>query len=308
MKRILIIGANGFLGRTLLSKFVQENDLQIELFAADIDISYISNTNSKCTTQVLDITEKDLVDQYIEKIQPDIVYLTAAMTNVDACEDFIDKANMINAEAPMFVANAVKKIGGKLIHISTDFVFDGEFGNYSEADEPNPISEYGKSKLKGEQNIIDSGADYVICRTSVIYGWPQEGVHQNFFSWAYGVAEQNKSLTIIKGQITNPTLVEDLANFLFQLSIKGDTIHRQIFHTVGPESLSRFDFVSKMIKIFNFNSDLLSGVDSFSQKAKRPDNSSLNTMKIQELNISTFKNIEESMIFLKYQKVKSEKI
>lgn len=122
------------------------------------------------------------------------------MTNVDACEEIPERAYAVNALRPKNVALAVNNVGGKLIHISTDFVFDGEKGNYSETDEPNPISVYGKTKLEGENFILNGGVSASIYRTSVLYGWPGEGQRDNFFSWAYKALLEGKRLSIIDGR------------------------------------------------------------------------------------------------------------
>jgi dTDP-4-dehydrorhamnose reductase len=298
LKKVLVIGANGFLGKRLLSQFSEnkivvesnkEERLKWEIYCADLQTDYIP---SDCHPTVIDITSSENVARVVGKVMPDIVILTAAMTNVDACEDFPDKAYAINASGPKNVAQALLSTGkGKLIHVSTDFIFDGKLGGYIEDDTPNPISVYGQSKLDGERNIIESGVPYAICRTSVLYGWPGKGDHENFFSWAYKSLSAGKSLTIIRGQTTTPTYVEDLAEFLFHLSQSDNT---GILHTTGPDVVSRYEFVKAIVDYFGFDNALLSEVDEFRQKAARPDNSSLNTHKIQKLKFYSFHTLQEN--------------
>jgi dTDP-4-dehydrorhamnose reductase len=291
LEKILIIGANGFLGRKLLNRFHDKFDVYgADLITTGIPEEYHPN--------FIDITKKSVVHDLINNIMPNLTILTAAMTNVDACEDFPNKAREINAHGPLFVAEAMKEIGGRLIHISTDFIFDGEKGGYDEKDIPKPVSIYGKTKLDGENNVLMQKIPTLICRTSVLFGWPDVDQRHNFFSWAYENLSQNKELKIISGQITTPTLVDDLVEFLYQSS---DFTKTEIYHTCGCESISRFDFILKLIRNFNFNENLLKEVDFFPQKAKRPNDSSLNTAKIQYLGKYKFKNIDQSFQYLKAQ-------
>ncbi|UYP48036.1 hypothetical protein NEF87_004321 [Candidatus Lokiarchaeum ossiferum] len=289
MEKILVIGANGFLGGKLLPIFENKYDV----YAADITISEI---DEKFHPIQLDITNAEQVKTVFNRLKPNLTILTAAMTNVDACEDFPEKANLINAIGPLNVANAIKENKGRLIHISTDFIFDGKRGNYTEEEEPNPLGVYGESKLRGEKNVLESGVTALICRTSVLYGWPAANQRDNFFSWAYKQFHNGKHIKIIKGQITTPTLVDDLVKFLYDVSEFKTT---EIYHTTGPEAISRYDFVTKLVNIFKFSPDLLEPVDFFKQNAPRPDNSSLNTQKIQQTNYHRFRGIEVSFQHLK---------
>ncbi len=288
-ERVLIIGANGFLGRKLVARFQSETDV----FAMDLDIQEFP---FQVPIQSVDITNEDDVLSKIQAISPDVTILTAAMTNVDACEDYPDKAHQINAVGPANVGKAVKAVGGRMIHLSTDFVFDGATGNYSETDDPHPISVYGESKLQGEKNLLKLECPVLICRTSVLYGWPDTGRRDNFFSWVYKQLNAGKALKIIDGQITCPTLVDDLAEVLFALR---NFTESSLYHTTGPESLSRYDFVARIIAIFGFSDSLLTKVLSFSQKATRPPNSSLNTMKFQKRIGRVIRPISESFNYLK---------
>ena len=293
MDKLLIIGANGFLGRKLLFRFQDKFDV----YGADLITTGISE---EYHPNYIDITKENVVHELINNIKPNLTILTAAMTNVDACEDFPEKAREINSDGPLFVAEAMKEIGGRMIHISTDFIFDGEKGSYIENDIPKPVSVYGKTKLEGENNVLKQKIPTLICRSSVLFGWPEVDQRHNFFSWAYENLSQNKELKIISGQITTPTLVDDLVEFLYQNS---DFTQTEIYHTCGCESISRFNFILKLIKNFNFDENLLKEVDFFPQKAKRPNDSSLNTDKIQHFGKFKFKNIDQSFQYLKAQSI-----
>jgi dTDP-4-dehydrorhamnose reductase len=291
MEKVLLIGANGFLGLKLLPLLAQE----YEVHAADVKIDLIPAQYQRA---VIDITDINSVTGIFDKIRPDVCINTAAMTNVDACEDHPDRAEKINAVGPANLAKTIDKVGGKLIHISTDFVFDGAKGNYTEEDIPNPISIYGETKLRGEKYIQDTAVPAMICRTSVLYGWPAPGVHANYFSWAYNALKAGQTLKIVKDQITTATLADDLAQFLVKVLPR---FTPGIFHTTGPEPLDKFEFVAKMVQFYGFPAHLLQPVEFFAQKAKRPPNSSLNTTKIQKMKIHPFRALEDAMEYLQSQ-------
>ncbi|MHA1618753.1 MAG: SDR family oxidoreductase [Promethearchaeota archaeon] len=291
MEKVLIIGANGFLGRKLLSRFKTTH----KVYGADIKLNGIL---PQFNPILIDITDEKAVLDLFSDIQPDLTILTAAITNVDLCEDNPEVVRKVNSEGPLFVARAVKSIKGRMIHISTDFIFDGTTGDYVETDHPNPKGIYAQTKRDGERNVVNTDIPSVICRSSILHGWPDADQPDNFFSWAYKQLKQKKTLTIIDGQITTPTLVDDLVEFLFGVS---DFQKSEIYHTSGPEPISKYKFITKLAEVFQFDLALVQKVSSFAQKAPRPENSSLNTQKIQKLGIHSFKAISESFQFLNEQ-------
>ena len=148
--KILITGSNGLLGQKLLHKL--RVDDSVELLATSKGDNRVSEKNGY-TYFDLDITNKEAVSQLIAAEKPSVVINTAALTNVDLCEQQKEACDDLNVNAVRYLVDACEKIDSHLIHISTDFIFDGEDGPYTEEDEPNPISYYGLSKLKSE-NII----------------------------------------------------------------------------------------------------------------------------------------------------------
>lgn len=272
MKSVLIIGANGFLGIELMNTFQKK----YKIIGSDINFE---NVPSEFQGPKIDITNESDTIQKIKEINPDIIIISAAMTDVDLCEKEKEKAYSINALGPKHVASAASEVNAKMVYLSTDFVFDGEKGNYSEEDTPNPISHYGFTKLKGEEFVKSICKDYLICRTSVLYGWLNGKVHDNFFTWAYNKLKQNVPLKIVTNQINNPTYVKDLANVIFLLVEKNAT---GIFHTVGRDPVSRFDFVVKIKNKF-FPDSIVEPLDDLKQIARRPKNASLSCRKLESL-------------------------
>lgn len=299
LKKVLIIGSNGFLGSNFFT-FDNKNEIlnqNLNLVASSLHNSILDKEIPFCQ---IDITNKKDTIKKIVKIGPNFVILTAAMTNVDQCEINKKLATKINVHGPENVIKACKKINSKLIFISTDFIFDGEKegGFYNEKDHPNPLSFYGMTKLKAEIAIINSGIDYLICRTAVLYGRDERKL--NFITWILDSLKQNKKISIVKNQINSPTFVKNLAQIILKLIEKKA---QGIFHTTGNCALSRYDMALKCAEIFNYNKNLVIPINSLKQKAIRPKNVSLDISKLKkfigsELKIYTF---EDGLNYMKQQ-------
>jgi dTDP-4-dehydrorhamnose reductase len=225
-----------------------------------------------CKTYQMDITGNlDL----IQSLRPDYIVLTSAMTNVDRCESDREGAWEVNALGPKKVALAAVEAGSRLIHVSTDYVFDGEMGMYREDDSTSPINHYGKSKLAGEQFVQEICPKSVIARTSVIHGW--NSARPNFATWAMVEMGKGSRINIVTDQYNSPTLASSLAEML--LGIRDES---GIFHACGRERISRYDFTVKVARTFGLDESLINPISSrqLSWKAKRPMDSSLDISKI----------------------------
>ena len=279
-KKVLLIGANGFLGSYILKlnnskKFLDQN---LWLFAADLENTRIMN---HVPFYYLDITDLAKVSKTVMKISPDVIILTAALTHVDQCE--IDKslATKINVEGTKNIIKISKKINSKLVFMSTDFIFDGtkESGLcYSESDDPNPLNHYAKTKLEAEQSIIYAEIDYLICRTSVLYGWNKDKL--NFITWMLKNFEQNNKISIVRDQINSPTFVRNLAEIILKLIVKDA---QGIYHTAGDSVLSRYEMAIQSAEIFGYRKDLVVSIDNLTQEAVRPKNVGLDINKLKNL-------------------------
>jgi len=278
-RNILIIGANGFLGRSLL-QLKSDNDYKnrsFNFFTADLKNTGIP---PDFPFYNIDITNKEDCIKKITKISPNIIILTAALTDVDQCETNKNLAIKVNTEGPKNIIEACKKTEAKLVFISTDFVFDGtkEIGYYTETDIPNPQSYYGKTKLEAELALIDSQIEYLICRTAVLYGWNHEKL--NFITWILRKLHSNEEISIVTNQKNNPTFVRNLAQILVKL-IEKEAIG--VYHTAGKGALSRYEMALKCAKIFNYNKDLITPIEMLRQKALRPKNAGLDITKLKQL-------------------------
>ena len=175
--KFFITGGSGLLGERLAT--IASNDDEIVLS---------HNSNPTKNTIKCDITDKNEVEKVINKNKPDTIVHCAAMTDVDLCEDEIDIAYRINSDGTRNMAQAAENIGAKIIYVSTDFVFDGDKGYYSEDDEVNPLGIYAKSKYDGEVQLKKYSTNWALARVSVLYGWHKKA---NFTTWVINQLRSN---------------------------------------------------------------------------------------------------------------------
>ena len=264
--KVLITGSNGLLGQKLLHKL--REDKGINLIAISRGENRVSEKNGYIYFD-LDITDNNAVEKVIVDQMPDVVINTAAMTNVDMCEDKKDACDALNVNAVQYLADACQEINAHLIHISTDFIFDGEDGPYTEEDKPNPLSYYGLSKLKSEQLLQVHMVKWTILRTIVVFGTGERLSKENIVLWAKGALEKGDSLNIIDDQFRAPTLAEDLADACI-LAIKKTAYG--IFNVSGKDTMSIYEMVERIRKYYGLNNTNLNRISTstLDQKAKRP--------------------------------------
>jgi len=274
--KILILGANGFLGSNIIQLHSKNKLLykDFSFIAADLHNTYIDKT---VPFHHIDITYQEEVYNRIVNLSPDIIILTAAMTNVDQNERDKRLATKINVEGPKNVIKACKQINSKLVFMSTDFVFDGRIrGNYTEENIPNPINHYAKTKYDAELAIINSDIAHLICRTAVLYGWNIEKL--NFITWVLKKLQNKERTNIVTNQINNPTYVRNLAEIILKLIEKKAS---GIYHTAGDDALSRYEIAIRCAEVFEHDKNLINPIGSLNQVAIRPKNVSLNITKLK---------------------------
>lgn len=303
LSRLLIIGGSGLLG----FKCIEEAAKDFEVFAT---YNAREMESEHCEFCRLDKTNRDDVFSLTEKIKPDVVIDTAALHNVNHCETHRDEAHRVNVEGTRNVAEACRKIGAKMIFMSTDYVFDGKKGYYTEEDPPNPLSYYAVTKLEGERAVAAAGTDYAIARPSVIYGWnPSElkglksssGKSMNFVIWALGKLQNGEEISIVTDQYSSPTLADNLAEALLTLAKTDKT---GIYHTAGKGCINRFDFTKKIAEIFELDESLIKPVTSnmFKQVAERPLRCCLDVSKAERDLKIKFLTPEEGLKKMKKQR------
>lgn len=276
MKRILICGSNGLLGQRLALMLGHETEY--EVLNTSHHRSFVLDRHLFDYTQ-LDITSKGDVKSLVTSFRPDIIVNAAAMANVDACETQRELAWRVNVGGVENLVEVARKINSLLIHISTDYVFDGKSGPYKETDRVNPINYYGKTKLAGENVILAGGISYAILRTIVVYG-TGINVKSNFALWVVNSLRAEMNIRCAEDQIANPTHVSDLAASVVKIIERGRT---GLYHVGGADNVSRYDFAVAAAEIFGLRPELIHKVKSseLHRTAVRPMATSLVTAKAQ---------------------------
>lgn len=292
MEKLLITGINGLLGQKLLeqahSKYtVLGIDLHDEPF----------NTKIKFEYRKVDITKRGPVKEIIISYQPCCIINTAAMTDVDGCETQKEQCWKINVEAVENLIYAVRNTETKIVQLSSDYVFDGKNGPYSETNVPKPLGYYGKSKLASENLLIAEGVVHAVVRTMVLYGYGIE-IRPNFVTWLIEKLKNGESVKIVTDQFGNPTLADDLSNAILQI------IERKkwdLYHISGSELIDRYNFALKIADIFKLDKNLITPITTpeLSQPAPRPLQSGFIIDKAKtELGVE-MSNIEEGLKMIK---------
>ena len=230
MKKILVTGCNGQLGRAVRKEYAKE------------EVTFINTDVTEGEgVLALDITDVDAVMGLVRAEQPDVIINCAAHTNVDLCEKQWDSAYRINAIGPRNLSIAATAVGAKMIHVSTDYVFEGNGTRpYTEFDAPNPISAYGKTKLEGERFVQAFADRYFILRTAWLYG---EG--KNFVKTMLRLAETHDEVSVVDDQVGSPTSAVELARMIHYLE---KTDNYGIFHATCEGDTNWADFAETIFK------------------------------------------------------------
>lgn len=264
--KILITGSNGLLGQNIVKQLLNSN---VSFLATSKGENRMSNLDNK-NYQELDITSKEEVESVFQTYQPTVVINTAAMTNVDACESEKVACWDMNVNAVAYLIDACKKNKTHLIHLSTDFVFDGENGPYKESDIPSPLSYYGGSKYEAEKLIQNSNLEnWAIARTIIVYGVVEKMSRSNVVLWAKSALEKGEPINVVDDQFRSPTHGRDLAKGCLLIAEKKAN---GIFHLSGKETMSILELVERVADYYQLDKSIISPIKSqtLNQAAKRP--------------------------------------
>ena len=285
MKRIAMTGAAGLLGQHLAAKFSPRArllclDNNPSPFENDHNIEYIP----------VDLLQVDSWQKALERFRPEIIVNCAAYSDVDACEDNHELADRMNIE---LVANLLEYSSARLVHFSSDYVFNGESGPYDENDQPDPINYYGRSKSESEKLLQNSGRDYLIIRTNVLYGLAKK-VRPNYVTWLVDFLKQHKPVSIVTDQYNNPTYAANLAEASIEaldLGLSG------ILHIGGLNYLSRYEAALLIAKTLKLDKGLItkSTSDKLKQKANRPARGGLKITKARKILKTKLLGLEDGL-------------
>ncbi len=228
----------------------------------------------------LDIRDQRTVAVLLDQIRPEIVYLPAALTNVDYCELHPDESYVTNVLGTCHVAREVERIGAKLVFFSSDYVFDGLDGPYAETDPVHPICEYGRQKVLGEHYVALHVSKYLIVRTTVVYGWESQG--KNFVKRLIGSLGKGGSVRVPIDQVGSPTYAPNLADAVVEMSVAGVT---GLYHIVGSKLANRYELAVEVAQAFQLNSSLIEPVTTpeLQQVAPRPLRAGMRSDKAQNI-------------------------
>lgn len=293
--KILLTGANGLLGQKTAEVFARETDHELLL----TDLAEKAEEPRKFSYITLDITNKESVKKTVKDYKPDIIINAAAYTNVDGCETERELSWRVNVDAVKNLIIASRFNSSKIIHVSTDYIFDGVYGGYDENATPNPLSFYGKAKLASENALTASGVNFAIIRTMIIYG-TGKNVKKNFALWLVDKLSNNEPVNIVDDQYGMPTMVDDLGLALLRIVERDRT---GIYNVCGSEYINRYEFSLKLADIFEFDRSLIIPIKTaeLNQPAARPMNSSFILLKAEsELGMKSL-NVTDGLYMLKSQ-------
>ena len=290
-KRVLVVGSNGMLGQRTISFFSKHTNF--EILGCSVEEKPVTNNYEYC---YCDLTKRENVKKIIYDFYPDFIINAAAFTNVDLSEIEREMAWKVNVKGVEYLAETARVLDSHLIHISSDYIFDGTNGPYAENAKPNPLGYYGRTKLASENALKISGSVHTILRTNVLFGIADS--RPDFVRWVINSLKDKKRIRIVTDQFNNPTFIDDLVQAISKvIEFKKDGI----YHIGGRDFLSRFEFTEKIADYFDLNKSLVSAIktEELNQKARRPLKSGLITLKAEtELGFKPH-TILESLIMMK---------
>jgi dTDP-4-dehydrorhamnose reductase len=270
----MITGANGMLGQRTVEYYSSKENL--ELLATSIEDKSVIDSVDYIPC---DIKSRENIKKLIYDYCPDFIIHTAAFTNVDLSEKMREDAWKINVKGVEYIAEAARTIDAQIIHISTDYIFDGKNGPYDENAIPNPIGYYGRTKLASENALKISGTLFAILRTNVLYGIALNS-RPDFVRWVINSLSNNQPIRIVKDQINNPTFIDDLVQAISKIIEFRKT---GVYNIGGKEFLSRFEFTNRIVNYFNLDKNLITPIitKELNQPANRPLKSGLLILKAE---------------------------
>jgi len=299
---VCVTGALGLLGQKLLEILSSSH----EILALDLQTESLIHFPHLIYQQV-DISNKNELKSAIGGLSflPEVIINTAAYTDVDGCETNQGKAWKVNVEGVRNLVEICKETNRqdashiKLVHLSTDYIFDGKKGPYSEDDIPNPLSYYGKTKLESEKLINENLDDFIIVRSNVLYGCGKN-VKPNFVLWMINELKENKEINVVNDQYNNPTLADNLAQAVVELV---SNKFSGVINIAGSEYLSRYDFALKIAEKFGLNKENISPIQTseLHQSAPRPFKGGLKIDKAQKILKTKLLDVNEGLEIVKKQ-------
>lgn len=265
--KVAVTGSNGLLGQHLVNQLLEDNYVVVAISKGTDRTFFSSHASYKYYES--DIADQNALQNIFQSEKPSLVVHAAAVTQVDDCETNPEYCERVNVRGTINALMAAEKFCLHFIYVSTDFVFDGLTGNYSEEEETIPISFYGITKLAGEKLVKNCPMPWAIVRTCLVYGNTLSGTRSNIITWVKQNLEQGKKIKVVSDQVRTPTYVEDLAKGILLIIKQKAT---GVFHISGKDILTPFAMAIQTADYFGLNKELIEEVtaSSFTQPAKRP--------------------------------------
>jgi len=266
--RLLITGGSGLVGWDLVKR----------ARAAGHEVAYTyhetdreRDTESGATALALDVRDPDRVDAVVQRWEPDAVVHAAAMTDVDECECYPDRARAVNVDGTKHVVAAAEGVGAHLLFFSTGFVFDGDGETFTEADPRSAVNYYGQTKIDAEDAIVDSPVDATVCRIDQPYCWPTPWQTKPFVSWVLNRCENGTSFPVFTDWYNTPVYVPDCNETVLELL---ETRTTGVYHVCGPDYVDRYTWARSIAEEFGYNTALVERSQSVEANlsARRPNN------------------------------------
>ncbi len=266
MKKVVIFGSNGLLGQSLVKRFSKHFDIIAASKKVTCSASEVLNYHQ------IDLADRSQTTNFLIVEKPDIIINAAAYTDVDGCESEKEACWNTNVRGVENIIEAAESFKPILVQISTDYVFDGYKGWYTELEKPDPKGNYARSKYAAENIVSSSPLEYIIARTQVLYGLGNK-INLNFVTWVVHRLSNNKKIRVVFDQIGNPTYTEDLSESIYRLLDKKEY---GLFHIAGSEVINRYEFALKIAEVFELDSALIEKISTseLKQSSPRPLNSS----------------------------------
>lgn len=271
--KIMILGANGFTGRRILKRLSPNH----QILACSLHPDILPEKGYQF--QTLNILDYASTDALLNDFQPEVIINASALSVVDYCEQHPEEAYAINVSTVKHLASYCNDNTCRLMHLSTDFVFDGTLSrSYSEDDTTNPVNYYGKTKRWGEEAIEQICIDYAIVRVEVVYGKPLSGQHGNIVHLVKNRLENGQEIRVVSDQFRSPTWVENIARAID--SLLSDK-YQGIYHICGGETLSVADIAYRTAQYFGLDTSLIQSVttEEMNEGTPRPLFSPMSTEK-----------------------------
>lgn len=280
MMKIAITGTNGLLGQHLVQLLLNEG-YSVVATGKGPDRSFFASNSKAYRYYELDIVDQLRINEIWQSEKPEVLVHAAAITQVDECELNQEQCEWVNVQGTAWAIMAAEKYCRHIIFVSTDFVFDGVGGSYSEDAELNPISFYGKTKQEGERLVSHAKIPWAIVRTCLVYGNVLSGSRNNIISWVKENLENNKPIRVVSDQFRTPTYVADLAKGILLIIQQKAT---GIYHISGNEILTPYEIAQQTAHFLGLNNGLIEEVNAsvFTQPAKRPPKTGFNISKARK--------------------------